>query len=84
MTSAECAQRSGFSVKTVYRAIHSGALEASQPTAHYRIRKDAFERWVSSRRKAPGSANDAPVVVPVAPPERGSSDELRAIEREAA
>jgi hypothetical protein len=82
LTPADVAQWSGFSLKTVYRAIRSGTLEASQPTARYRITPDAYERWVFSRR----SEGQAPSteVVPATRPIEGSLERLRRIEREAA
>lgn len=71
-------------MKTVYRAIESGALVATQPTARYLIREADYQRWVSSRRKRQDTAEVTEMPAPVAPTERGSLEELRAIERDAA
>jgi len=81
---ADVARRSGFSRKTVYRAIESGALVASQPTSRYLVTEAEYQRWVSSGRHGQGPARRVELGEPAAPPIRGSLDELRAIEREAA
>ena len=83
LTVREAAVRSGFSPKTIYRAIRSGALEASRPTAHYRISAEGLERWLSSRintdAKAASQRSVAPARLAVA-----SLQRLREIEREPA
>lgn len=83
LTPADAARRSGFSEKTVYRAIRSGALAASRPTAHYRITEADYQGWVSTRLRLPDVSAAVELPEPVAP-ERGTLDALRAIEREAA
>lgn len=84
LTPADVARRSGFSEKTVYRAIRSGALVASRPTAHYRITEADYQRWVAARLLRQDASPPADLPSPAATAERGSLDELRAIEREAA
>ena len=83
LTPDDVARRSGLSLKTVYRAIHSGALVASQPTARYLITEADYQRWVSTRRSCPIPPG-VELPAPATPAERGSLDELRAIEKEAA
>ena len=84
LTPADVALRVRHCVKTVYRAIDSGALIATQPTSRYLIRESDYQRWVSSRRSPLASAAPREVEPPLAPAERGSVEELRAIEREGA
>jgi excisionase family DNA binding protein len=86
MSPADAAARSGLSVKTVRRAIRSGVLVAYQPTSRYMIPEWAYEAWVtqvSARLRLPDVSAAVELPEPVAP-ERGTLDELRAIEREAA
>jgi len=79
---ADVARRSGFSLKTVYRAIDSGALVASQPTSRYLVTEAEYQRWVSSGRHCRGAARPVELSAPATPPIQGSLDELLAIERE--
>jgi excisionase family DNA binding protein len=80
MSPAQVAERCGLSVKTVYRAIRSGALRAHQPTTKYLISEEAYREWVTR----PPAREDVEEVLharlrPVTP-ERGSAAELLAIE----
>jgi excisionase family DNA binding protein len=84
MSPAQVAVRCGLSLKTVYRAIRSGALRAHQPTTRYLISEVAYQEWVTQ----PPAGQDVGAVLhsrlrPVAP-ERGSAAELLAIEEGAA
>ena len=83
MTPAEVAARSGLSVKTVRRAIRSGALVAYQPTARYLIPEWAFEAWITRPAAAAKAAGDGRRP-PACPPETGSVAELLMIEAGAA
>jgi excisionase family DNA binding protein len=84
MSPAQVAERCGLSVKTVYRAIWSGALRAHQPARKYLIGEDAYQEWVTR----PPVREDVGEVLrdrlrPAAP-ELGSAAELLAIEEGAA
>ena len=84
MSPAQVAKRCGLSRKTVYRAIRSGALRAHQPTTKYLISEDAYQEWVTQ----PPAREDVGKVLHArlrpATPERGSAEELLAIEEGAA
>jgi excisionase family DNA binding protein len=72
----EAAARSGFSPKTLYRAIASGELPARKIRSRWRIASADLEAW-----GLPYPAARRPVAVRVAvPPETGSRDALRHIE----
>jgi excisionase family DNA binding protein len=80
MSPAEVAARAGLSLKTVYRAIRSGALVAHQPTAKYLISEAAYRAWVTR----PPAFRSAALASPPPPPApgAGSAAELLAIEAE--
>jgi excisionase family DNA binding protein len=42
----QAATLSGFSTKTIYRALWSGELTASKRRRRWRIRTDALETWI--------------------------------------
>ena len=44
----ETARRSGFSQKTIYRAVQAGELESRKIRCRWRISAEAFERWMGS------------------------------------
>jgi excisionase family DNA binding protein len=83
MSPALVASRSGLSLKTVYRAIESGALCAYQPTKRYLISEAAYQAWVT-QSPAARAAEVTTSVRPATAVEVGSYSELLAIEREAA
>lgn len=80
MSAAQVASRCGLSLKTVYRAIWSGALRAHRPARKYLITEEAYQEWVTR----PGAREDVREVLRArlrpATPERGSAAELLAIE----
>lgn len=80
MTPQDVAARSGYSLKTVYRAIRSGRLRAYQPTSRYLITEADYWSWLHSGARA----EDVPAREPSEPAAPGSAEALRAIEREAA
>lgn len=86
LTPAEAALLSRFSLKTIYRAIDSGRLRASQPTGtRYLIEMADFVQWVSTGldRAVPSDpASELPP--PVVPAEVGSLERLRSMENDAA
>jgi excisionase family DNA binding protein len=73
----EAAARSGFSTKTLYRAIAAGELRAKKVRSRWRIAVHDLEAWLLPR---PTVARTA-VVRAVAPAETGSRAALRQIER---
>jgi excisionase family DNA binding protein len=80
MSPAQVAKRSGLSLKTVYRAIHSSALRAHQPATKYLISEGAYQEWVT---RAPACQDVGDVLraqLRPAVPQRGSADELLRIE----
>jgi excisionase family DNA binding protein len=84
MSPAEAAARCGLSTKTVYRAIHSGALRAYRPARKLLIPEDALDEWIEQARVQPTASDSLLAGWRPTPPERGSAAELRAIEDEAA
>ena len=84
LTPTEAAALAKVSVKTVYRAIRSGALIASQVGRGrlYRITRANFGRWMDDTvvELAPRIATRAAAGTPAA----GSDAALRAIEQDAA
>lgn len=83
LTVRQVAVLSGYSEKTVYRAIEAGRLRATKPATHLRIERADYEEWMDSQ-PALVAHERVEMPSPVAPPERGSSGALRAIESEAA
>jgi excisionase family DNA binding protein len=78
LTTADVAALAQVSVKTVYRAIRSGALSAIAIGGRYRITREAYADWIARQAVAPQSeAVSTPVK---ARPVRGSLDALRVIE----
>jgi excisionase family DNA binding protein len=73
---AGAARRSGFSTKTIYRAIAAGELRAAKVRSRWRIAATDLEIWLLPR---PMVARPAVARVAV-PPERGSRAALRDIE----
>jgi excisionase family DNA binding protein len=84
MSPRQVSERSGLSLKTVYRAIRSGALRAHQPATKYLISEDAYRAWVTRPPAWQEVADVLQARVRPVPPERGSAAELRAIEEGAA
>lgn len=82
LTPAEAARISRYSVKTIYRAIQSGRLRASRPTARYRIRSVDLVIWLGTMEVPASAPLDLPP--PSAPSEVGSLGRLRALEADAA
>jgi excisionase family DNA binding protein len=82
LTPAEAARISRYSVKTIYRAIQSGRLPASRPTARYRIRSADLAIWLGAVEDWASAPVDLPP--PSAPAEVGSLGRLRALEADAA
>lgn len=82
LTPAEAALISRHSVKTIYRAIKSGRLPASRPTARYRIRSVDLAIWLGTVEGSASPPVDLPP--PSAPAEVGSLGRLRALEADAA
>lgn len=79
LTLAEAALRTRFSAKTLRRAIESGELVAFKVRGRWRIRDEALEAWIGSRRYVPaGESVELPT--PACPPEVGSLLALRRIE----
>ncbi|HEX5584005.1 helix-turn-helix domain-containing protein [Gaiella sp.] len=72
----EAAARSGFSTKTLYRAIAAGELRAKKVRSRWRIAVHDLEAWLLPRPTVPRPA----VVRVAAPPETGSQAALRRIE----
>ena len=73
----EAAARSGFSTKTLYRAIKAGELRAKKVRSRWRIAVSDLEAWL--RLPAPAAARPAAVRV-AAPAEVGSLGALKLIE----
>jgi excisionase family DNA binding protein len=73
----EAAARSGFSTKTLYRAIAAGELRAKKVRSRWRIAVSDLEAWLLPRPLA--RPVGARVAVPV---ETGSLAALRLIERD--
>jgi excisionase family DNA binding protein len=72
----EAAARSGFSTKTLYRAIAAGELRAKKVRSRWRIAVSDLEAWLLPR---PVVGSPAPVHV-AASAETGSREALRLIE----
>lgn len=83
LTPTEAARISRYSVKTIYRAIHSGDLRASRPNARYRIWRSDLADWLGVR-EAESSNESTELPRPAAPAEVGSFSRLRALEADAA
>lgn len=79
----EAAQLSGFSTKTIYRALWEGELVASRRRRRWRIRRAALDTWIDGERAA-----DVPATTRMRgrPPARKGSlgSVLEALEGEAA
>jgi excisionase family DNA binding protein len=73
----EASARSGFSRKTIYRAIAANELRAKKVRSRWRIAVHDLEAWLLPRPTVARSA----VVRAAAPPETGSRAALRLIER---
>ena len=73
---AGAARRSGFSPKTIYRAIAAGELRAAKVRSRWRIAAHDLETWLLPRPTVAGPA----VVRVAAPAETGSRAALREIE----
>lgn len=74
---AEAAARSRFSLKTIYRAIHAGELQAHKVRSRWRIALADLDAWATGdpTASAPSAAVD---------PGTGSRAVLRAIEADVA
>jgi excisionase family DNA binding protein len=81
LTPANIASLSQVSVKTVYRAIRSGALSAIAIGGRYRITREAYGDWITRQAVAPQP--DAVSADVKARPTRGSLEALRGIEEAA-
>ena len=80
LTPADVAELSGFSLKTVRRAIRSGDLVASRVRNTYRVWPADDRAWIDGARME----NPAPVVpMPAAGSRTGSAERLREMEAEA-
>jgi excisionase family DNA binding protein len=77
LSTKEAAARSGFSTKTLYRAIAAEELRARKVRCRWRIAVHDLEAWLLP---LPRVARPA-VVRAAAPPETGSRAALRLIER---
>jgi excisionase family DNA binding protein len=85
LTPAEAALRTRFSLKTIYRAIHSGELAASRPTGtRYRIAMSDLAQWASRGRVTAEGVAAVGIPYPSAPAEVGSLRRLKAMENHAA
>ena len=85
LTPAETGAMTGFSVKTIYRAMKAGELVASRVRSRYLIDPRDVARWVESCRvNAVQERSSTSLSFRPGNPESGSLAELRAIEREAA
>lgn len=81
LTTADVARLSGFSTKTVRRAIAEGELVASLVRGEYRVWPDDYRRWIdggqvageTSRKRARPASDTGP----------GSLDRLRSMEADA-
>jgi excisionase family DNA binding protein len=72
----EAATRSGFSTRTIYRAIKAGELKAAKVRSRWRIAVRDLEEWLR-----PHTAVAQPVALCVpAKPEAGSRQALKLIE----
>lgn len=60
LTPADAAQLARVSVKTIYRAIGSGALVASRLGAVYRITPENYTRWVDGSATGMGRTSSGP------------------------
>lgn len=79
LTPAEAARISRYSLKTIYRAIHSGDLRASRPNARYRIWRSDLADWLGACEfEARNSSTELPC--PATPAEVGSLERLRELE----
>jgi excisionase family DNA binding protein len=76
----EAAVRSGFSTKTLYRAIAAGELRAKKVRSRWRIAVSDLEAWLRIPLPQPAVGRRAAARVAV-PAEVGSREALRLIER---
>jgi len=81
LTVEEVAARSGYSEKTVYRAIDNGRLRASKPASRWRIDPEDYWRWMRSEPVRVVGAGQGSLIrpAPAVMPERGSLEALRAL-----
>jgi hypothetical protein len=81
LTTADVALLSGFSTKTVRRAIADGELVASLVRGEYRVWPEDYRRWIEGGQVArEGPRNRAR---PATDRGSGSADRLRAMEADA-
>lgn len=83
LTTDQAAKQSGFSLKTVYRAIHDGELLASKVRSRWLIAPEDLATWLRPTSQCLPDGQRV-TLMPAAPAERGSLASLRAIEDEAA
>ena len=83
LTAEQAAKQSGFSLKTIYRAIRDGELPAWKVRSRWLIASEDLATWLGPRDQEP-AARHRVTLAPGAPPEHGSLTSLRAIEDEAA
>lgn len=81
LTTEDVARLSGFSRKTVRRAIKAGELVASSVRGEYRIWPEDFRRWIDCGRVACESGGPRPARRSDGS-SPGSLDRLRALEAE--
>jgi excisionase family DNA binding protein len=84
MSPAQVADRCSLSLKTVYRAIRSGALRAHQPATKYLISQEAYQEWITRPPARQDVGDMLQSRLRPATPEHGSAAELMAIEEGAA
>lgn len=56
----QAADISGYSTKTIYRALWSGELVGSQRRRRWRIRPDALTEWIEGDQSIDSQASTAP------------------------
>jgi excisionase family DNA binding protein len=78
LTPADVAELARVSVKTVYRAIRSGALVAIEIGNRYRVSPEDYCAWIEGLTVVPGNATTTDRFA--ARPPQGSLIALRAIE----
>jgi len=81
LSTADVARLSGFSTKTVRRAIAAGELVASLVRGEYRVWPEEFRQWIDGRR-VPGEPRQRATLRQV-DSDLGSIARLRALELEA-
>jgi excisionase family DNA binding protein len=75
----DVARLSGYSTRTVYRAIWEGRLRAGRPCSRYRVVGSDYWAWLESRMVDVDPAPER-LPIPKSPRQRGSLEALRAIE----